>query len=182
MVGSDNYRDFNPRQQKIEMKVTYNLVGRLCCMCAILCRMKHEGWQGGGDIWLPSRGQLLIWADNASRARGGRSGGGEGGEREGKGGEEDEEMDKEEGDKMSRWPDVWVSQVGQDVRSDLTVILQHTTLRLCFLPEEWGWWSLVLPTVATHQTQALGRSDLAVISTAGTSTPPIFSMIPKFTG
>ena len=34
-------------------------------------RVKDEGWQGGGDIWLPSRGQLLIWADNASRARGG---------------------------------------------------------------------------------------------------------------
>ena len=93
---------------------------------------------------------------------GGRSGGGEGGEREGKGGEE-EEMDKEEGDKMSRWPDVWVSQVGQDVRSDLTVILQHTTLRLCFLPEEWGWRSLVQPTVAIYQTQALVRSDLTVI-------------------
>ena len=67
---------------------------------------------------------------------GGRSGRGEGGKREGKGGGGEEEMDKEEGDKMSRWPDVWVSQVGQDVRSDLTVILQHTTLRLCFLPDQ----------------------------------------------
>ena len=31
---------------------------------------------------------------------------------------------------------MWVSQVGQDVRSDLTVILQHTTLRLCILPDQ----------------------------------------------
>ena len=61
-------------------------------MCAILCRMKHEGWQGGGDIWLPSRGQLLIWADNASRARGG-------GEVE----EEKEGREKEKEEKKRKW-------------------------------------------------------------------------------